>query len=129
MLLQRFSKRLLDLKERDLLSELEDTARRLPRLGESADGASDSDQASPLLRGQRQSILPSDLIAFESKVFRPLLSDRIKQGHPLACQRIYGCRPVGLMQIASGACQGEVFQSGLAALRLRYDMFDVKMAP
>ena len=29
------------------------------------------------------------------------------------------------MQIAS-ACQGEVLQSGLAALRLRYDMFDVK---
>ena len=50
----------------------------------------------------------------------------MKQGDLLARQRISSRRPAGFMQIASGARQGEIFQSRLAALRLRDDMFDVK---
>jgi hypothetical protein len=50
----------------------------------------------------------------------------MKQGHLLARQRIGSCDLVGLMQVASGARQGEIFQRGLAPLRSRNGMFDVK---
>jgi|SRR5580692_11258367 hypothetical protein len=55
-------------------------------------------------------------MAFESEVFRPPLLEGMKQGDLLARQRIGNSGLVSFMQIASGARQGEVFQSRLAAL-------------
>jgi hypothetical protein len=65
-------------------------------------------------------------MGFESEVFRPPLLEGMKQGDLLTRQRIGSCDLVGFMQVASGARQGKVFQRGLAALRSRDDMFDVK---
>jgi hypothetical protein len=45
-------------------------------------------------------------VAFESEVYGPPLSERMKQGHLLACQRISARYLVSFMQIASGARQG-----------------------